>query len=308
MIISIPSILIGLGGKCLLNWTLVFIQRNNICQSFLGVFSVSLSVIDTALTLSVTTLHLHTDGYVILLGLKLTRFHVCLLVQIFGQIYSALQWPVVVLAGLDHFCTLTQRLQFTIARVRMLFCLSVTGFLLFLTALYVFLLSDFNPVLEEVPYNQIHQCWILSTSYTLQVAMLLLLSLGYAALHAGCSTRLWKDQNTDQSRTLSRKNVVYQTIHVFLNTWALFLFFLAVLLLLPVRIPAYLGMSVAWLSFVNSTLIAVLLCAVCPASQLAQGLAAVPPDSFCEWRFKFSLAEDDRTILHCENTHGTDSV
>ncbi|XP_020490925.2 probable G-protein coupled receptor 160 [Labrus bergylta] len=308
MMIPIPSILISLGGKCLLNWTLVFIQRNYICQSFLGVFSVSLSVIETALTLSVTTFHLHTDGYVILLGLKLTTFHVCLLVQIFGQIYNALQLPVVVLAGLDHFCTLTQCLQFTIAGVRMFFILSVTGFLWYLTALYVFLLSDFNPVLEEVSYNQIHQCWILRTSYTLQVALLLLLSLGYAALHAGCSTQLWKDQNTVQSRTFSRKNVVYQTLHVFLNTWALFLFFLAAFLLLPVGIPAYLAMNVVWLSFLNSTLIAVLLCAVCPAPQLAQGLAAVPPDSFCEWRYKFSLAEDDRTILHCENTHRAYSV
>lgn len=33
----------------------------------------------------------------------LTRYHVCVLVQILGQVYSALQWPVVVLAGLDHF-------------------------------------------------------------------------------------------------------------------------------------------------------------------------------------------------------------
>uniref|UniRef100_UPI0037E70440 probable G-protein coupled receptor 160 n=1 Tax=Semicossyphus pulcher TaxID=241346 RepID=UPI0037E70440 len=295
MNISIPSILLSLGGKCLLNWTLVFIQRKHICKSFMGVFSVSLAVVDTILALFVTTIHLHTDGYIILLGLKLTRFHVCLLVQIVGQVYSSLQWPVVVLAGLDHFCTHTRRLQPCTSRTRWVVCLFVTSLLWNLAALYVFLLSDFSPVLEDVPYNQIQRCWVFHTSQILQVAMLLLLTLGCAALYAGCHTRLSKDQITHQRCCLPEKDVVYQAIHIFLNTWALFLFLLAVLLLVPVGIPTYLDLNVAWLCFLNSLLIAVILCAVCPASQLAQGLAAVPPDSFCEWRFKFSSAAEDKT-------------
>lgn len=300
MNISIPSILLCLGGKLLLNWALVFLQRKHICKSFLGVFSVSLAVADTTLALSVTTLHIHVDGYVFLLGMKLTRHHVCLLVQVLGQVYSALQWPVVVLAGLDHFCTVTQRLQPTTARTRWIVCLLVSGLLWSLTALYIFLLSDFSPALEDVSHYQIHQCWVIHTSQTLQVAMVLLLTLGCAALHAGWSTRLLKnplkDQTTEQSRTRSRRNVVHQAVRIFLHTWALFLFFfLAVLLLLPVGIPAYLGLNIAWLCFLNSLLIALVLCAVCPASQLVQGLAAVPPDSFCEWRFKYSSAAEDKT-------------
>ncbi|XP_034559430.1 probable G-protein coupled receptor 160 [Notolabrus celidotus] len=293
MNISIPSILLGLGVKCLLNWALVFIQRNHICKSFLGVFSVSLAIIDTALTLCAAVVHLPDDGYIFFLGLKLTRLHVCLLVQILGQVYSNLQWPVVILAGLDHFCTLTRRLHIT--RARWLVWLFVSSFLWYLAVLYVFLLSDFNPILEDVTYNQIQQCWVFHSPQIMQVVIFLLLSLGYAALHAGYSNRLMKDQNTDKSTTLSGRDIVKQITHIFLSTWALFLFFLAMLLLLPVGIPAYLGLNVAWLSFLNSILIAVLLCAVCPASQLMQGLAAVPPDSFCEWRFKFSLAAEDRT-------------
>lgn len=300
MNISISSILLGLGGKCLLNWSLVFLQRSHICKSFLGVFSVSLAVADTLLTLSVTTFHIHADGYVLLLGFKLTRYHVCLLVQILGQVYSALQWPVVAVAGLDHFFTVTRGLQPNTARARQVVCLFVTGLLWYLTAVYVFLLSDFIPVMEDVSYNLIHQCWVFHTSQILQVAIFLLLALGCAALHAGCSTYLLKNpplrnQITDQSRAHSRRSVVHQALRIFLDTWALFLVFLAVLLLLPVGIPAYLGLNVAWLCFVNSLLIAIVLCAVCPASQLAQGLATVPLDSFCEWRFKFSLAAEDRT-------------
>ncbi|XP_073348225.1 probable G-protein coupled receptor 160 [Pagrus major] len=300
MNVSIPSILLGLGGKCLLNWTLVFLQRKHICKTFLGVFGVSLAIVDTTLTVCVTTVHTHTDGYVLLLGSKLTRYHVCLLVQIVGQVYSALQWPVVVLAGLDHFCTVTLRLQPTTAMARWFVWVLVTAFLWHLTALYVFLLSDFTPVMEDVPHHQIQQCLVFHTSQILQVAMLLLLTLGCVALHAGCSARLFKnspmnDQITDRSRAHTRRSVVHQAVHVFLNTWATFLVFLAVLFLPPMGVPAYLGLNAAWLCFLNSLLIAVVLCVVCPASQLAQGLAAVPPDSFCEWRFKFSLAAEDKT-------------
>lgn len=296
MIISIPSILLGLGVKCLLNWALLLIQKNHVCQSFLGVFSVSLAVIDTVMTLFVATVHLHNDGYILLIGVRLTRFHVCLLVQILGQVYSNLQWPVVVLAGLDHFCTLARRSDTTtITKARRLVYVFVSGCLWYISAVYVFLLSDFDPILENVPYNQIQQCWVFHTPQILQVFTFLLLSLGYAALHARYNKRLPKDQNTDQSTTLSRRTVVYQITHIFLSTWVLFLFFLAVLFLIPVGIPAYLGLNVAWLNFLNSILIALLLCAVCPASQLVQGLAAVPPDSFCEWRIKFNLAAETRT-------------
>ncbi|XP_070700883.1 probable G-protein coupled receptor 160 [Pempheris klunzingeri] len=297
MNVSIPSILLGLGGKCLLNWTLVFLQSNHICKSFLGVFSMSLAVVDTAQTLVVSTLHIHADGYVLLLDFMLTRYHICLLVQILGQVYSVLQWPVVVVAALDHFCTVMWRLQPTTARARVIVCVFVTGLLWYLTAVYVLLLSDFTPVLEDDSYNQIHRCWVFHTSQILQVSTCLLLTLGCAALHAGSNTQLLKNpplnvQTTDQ--THSRRNVVHQAMHIFLNSWALSLVFLAVLLLLPMGIPAYLGLNVAWLCFLNSLLITVVLCAACPASQLAQGLAAVPPDSFCKWRFKFSLATEDR--------------
>ncbi|KAM8727068.1 putative G-protein coupled receptor 160 isoform 1-T3 [Acanthopagrus schlegelii] len=297
MYVSVPSILVGLGGKCLLDWTLVFLQREHICKTLLGVFCISLAIVDSALAVCVTTVHVHADGYVLLLGSRLTRYHVCLLVQIVGQVYSALQWPVVVSAGLDHFCTVTLRLNSIATRTRWLACSLVTALLWLLTALYVFLLSDFTPVMEDVPHHQIHQCFVLHTSQILQVAMLLLLTLCCAALHAGCSARLFKnllkDQITDQTRAHARKSVVHQAVHVFLNTWALFLVFLAVLFLTCVEIPAYLGLNATWLCFLNSLLIAVVLCVACPASQLAQGLAAVPPDSFCEWRFTFSSAAED---------------
>ncbi|TNN58041.1 putative G-protein coupled receptor 160 [Liparis tanakae] len=300
MNISIPSILLGLGGKCLLNWALVILQRHDICKSLLGVFSVSLAVVDTILTLFFTALYLHADGFVFLLGLKLTRYHVCLLVQILGEVYNALQWPVAVAAGCDHFFTVARRLHAIPGRTRFIVCLLVTGVLWYVTVLYVFLLSDFRPVMEDVSHAEIYQCWIVHTTQILQIAMVLLLSLGCAVLHAGFSTRFLKnpplrDQVTEQSRARSRRDAVHRAVFTFLNTWAPFLCFLALLLLAPVGIPAYLGLNSAWLGFLNSFLIAVVLCAVGPARQITQGLSAVPPDSFCEWRFPFILSGEDRT-------------
>lgn len=303
MNISIPSLHLGLGGKCLLDWALVFLQRNHISRSFLGVFSISLAIADTALTLSVTTVHINGDGSVWLLGLKMTRHHICLLVQILGQVYDALQWPVAVLAGLDHLLTITQRGKPSCGRVRWFVYLLVVTLLWHLAAVYVFLLSDFTPVLEDVSHLQIHQCWVARTSHIPQVVTLLLLTLGCFVVQSWCRTKLLHSTALkDQSGAHS--SVTYQAAGTFLTTWALFLLLLAVLLLLPVGIPAHLGMNAAWICFLNSLLIAVVLCGVCPGVQLTKGCASVPPDSFCEWRFKFSLATaEDRTRLHEAKPH-----
>lgn len=303
MNISILSLQLGLGGKCLLDWALVFLQRNHILGSFLGVFSVSLAVADTALTLSVTTVHINGDGSVWLLGLRMTRHHICLLVQILGRVYDALQWPVVALAGLDHLLTITQRVKPSCGRVRWFIYLLITTLLWHLAAVYVFLLSDFTPVLEDVSHLQIYQCWIARTSHILQVVTLLLLTLGCFIVQSRSRTKLLHNTALkDQSGAHSRRSVVYQAAQTFLTTWALFLLLLAVLL--PVGIPAHLGMNAAWICFLNSLLIAVVLCGVCPGVQLAKGSASVPPDSFCEWRFKFSLAAaEDRTGLHEAKPH-----
>nr|XP_019956530.1 PREDICTED: probable G-protein coupled receptor 160 [Paralichthys olivaceus]XP_019956538.1 PREDICTED: probable G-protein coupled receptor 160 [Paralichthys olivaceus] len=295
---STLSILLGLGGKCLLNWVLVFLQRRHICRSFVGVFSVSLSVLDTAMTLIFVSIHIHAEGPLFLLDWQLTRYHTCLLVQILGQVHSVLQWPVVLVASLDHFCTVS--LPPASFRVKWIVYSFVTVLLWNLTALYVFLLSDFNPVLEDVSHYQINQCWVFHSTQILQVVTLLSLTQACAVLHAVCHSRLsqnpsLKNQITNQSRTLSRRSFVCQVLSMFLSTWAPLLIFLAVLLLLPVRIPSYLGLNVAWLCFLNSFLIALVLSVVCPTPQFAQGLAAVPADSFCEWRVKFNLAAEDRT-------------
>lgn len=296
MFISITSILLALGGKCLLNCFLVFFQRQHAGRSFLGVFSVSLAVFDAALTLTVTTVHICSDGVIVVFDYQLTSYHICLLTQIVGRVHTALQWPIVIMAALDSFCTVSQRLDAATLREKCLFYSSVAVFMWCLAALYVFLLSGFIPILEDVSYQRMERCWVFPSSQILHIALLLLFILGCAAFHAGRPTMLGlhiqlPSQNTrlqkltiDQSQNHSRRRFVQQALRTFLHTWTPFLVFLAVLLTLPEGIPSYLDLSVAWLCFLNSLLITLVLCAGCPASQLSRGLVEVPPDSFCVWK------------------------
>ncbi|XP_076004324.1 putative G-protein coupled receptor 160 [Genypterus blacodes] len=292
MNIPIPSILLALGGKCLLNCALVFLQRRHICRSFVGVFSVSLAIVDAALTLLFVALYFRADGYA-LLGFRLTGYHVCLLVQVLGRLHSSLRWPVVAVASLDHYATVSGTLLLGAKRARWILHSLVTGLLWHLACLYVFLLSDFIPVLEDVPLHQMQQCWVSSSSQA--DTALLFLALGGAVLYAGCPNLAARKQTNDQSQTCSRREVVHQSLCIFVKTWAFFLAFLAVIPLLPVGIPEHMELNVAWLCLLSSFVIGVVLCSVCPASHLARGLAEIPPDSFCEWRFKFSLAAEDKT-------------
>lgn len=285
MNISFPSVLLGLGGKCLLSWTLIFLQRRHIFWSFLGVFTISLATVDTALALSFTALYFHDDGSGWLLGVRLTKYHICVLVQILGQVCDVLHGPIVASAGLDHLFTVTQRVKASWARTRCFAYLLVAALHWCLAIFYVFLWSDFIPVMEDVPPHQIGQCWVAQTSQILYIVVFLLLTLGSFSLDSWCRTKILKntslqDQIVSQSGTHSRKHFVHQTTETFFTKWALFLLLLVMLQLLPVGIPAFLSMNAAWICFLNSLLIAVVLCGLCPVKDSV----SLPHDSFCEWR------------------------
>lgn len=58
--------------------------------------------------------------------------------------------------------------------------------------------------------------------------------------------------------------------------------------------PSHLGLNSAWLRFLHSSLIAVILCVVSPVPQLAQDVLEAPAVSFCKRRFEFSSAAVDK--------------
>lgn len=89
----------------------------------------------------------------------------------------------------------------------------------------------------------------------------------------------WKPKLQNKIYTQSR-SFVSQVLRVFLNTWTLFLVFLAVFLLLHMGVPSHLDLNVAWLSFLNGLLIA-----VCPALPWQQffPIASVVGDLILAW-------------------------
>lgn len=267
MYISSTHVLLTLGGKCLLNWVTLFLQKGQICSSFLGVFSVSLAVVDTLLTFSVAKIYTHGDEFVVLFGYLMTKYDPCLLLQLTGHISRAQQWPVFLVASVDRLCLVTQRLQAFIFRPTWLFYTSVTLSMWFLTALYLLLLYDFVP---DVSKRDTLRCRVFFSSQILHITLLLLLILTCATL-VSLSKPLPRSQTKEQRQTLCRP-FVQQTLQKFLHTWTPFLVFLAMLLCLPVGIPSYLDLNAVWLCFLNSLLVAIVLCAVCPSSPALQDL------------------------------------
>uniref|UniRef100_A0A3P8Y9T6 G-protein coupled receptors family 1 profile domain-containing protein n=1 Tax=Esox lucius TaxID=8010 RepID=A0A3P8Y9T6_ESOLU len=251
MDVSIPSILLGLGGKAVMGLALLLFHRSYLNHSFLGVFSLSLTLVDTLLSLFLSALYFQEN--MSLLGLHFTRHHICLLAQIAGFTYNCLLWPVAVVTGLDHFWT--NKIQ------------GPAVCLLWIVALvYVILGSGLIPVLGNQSPYQLNRCWVFTSAHTRRVDGTLLLTLACALVY------------TDRQ---GRAEVVHQLLWIFLNTWALFLVFLIVCLVCQVEIPGYLGLNVPWLCLLNSFLLGVVLCVRCPAPKLAQG--SVTTDGFCNW-------------------------
>ncbi|XP_037837986.1 probable G-protein coupled receptor 160 [Kryptolebias marmoratus] len=268
MYVSGLPILLTLGGKCLLNWVAVFLQKRQICRSFLGVFSVSLAVVDMALTFSFTKVYFHGDELVIVFGHLMTKYDVCLLVQLAGHISRVLQWPVVLMASVDHLCSGTRRLEAISSRPAWVIHSSATVLLWLLTALYLLLQYDFVP---DISKRDVLRCRVFHSLQVLHITLLLLLVLACTALFS-LIRPFPKSQITNQRQTPCRRSFVQQTLQDFHHTWTPFLVFLAGLPFLPVGIPSYLDLNVVWLHFLNSLLVAIVLCAVCPFSQVLQDL------------------------------------
>lgn len=314
MNIGLPALLFGLGGKCLLNWALILLQKNHIWRSFVCVFSLSLAFVDTILTLAVTFIHLQGDANI--LGLRITRYHFCLLVQILGYIYSSQHYSLLIITTLEHLYIVLRRLRHSIWKPTWAFQLFLTISVWVLSTFFVMKLSNVRPYLENVAHFQINQCWISSSSVISELAIVLsCLSLLWILWHLLTSIiQLARNPHSNyltilQSQIRPKLLFVAKVGRIFLDTWALFLLYLFFHIVTPVEMPSHLGLNCAWLCFANSLLVAVALCAVSPTSELAQGLAAVPPDSFCDWKKEFSLAKDLRHTLKArEMKNGKNNV
>ncbi|XP_030630476.1 putative G-protein coupled receptor 160 [Chanos chanos] len=252
----IPTLLLVLGLKSLLNWILVLIQRHHVVQSFSGFFSVSLAAIDTLLTFILAAICFLEDFF--FLGLRFTKYHICLLIQIICFIYGVLHWPVLLLMGLDHYCTLCPN-SVHIRWARKLTYAVGVSLLWILAVLYVFLLSGFCPALDDDSHQALQRCQVLSSPESYRVSFAVLLIVACFALYSQIPMDKWKSSLGHKRTFLAvhivgqpRTSVLKKTLFPFLSTWVSFITFVAFILVFKIEIPAYLSMNVPWLCFLNS--------------------------------------------------------
>ncbi|KAL4635857.1 putative G-protein coupled receptor 160 [Arapaima gigas] len=310
----IPSLVLVLSGKCLLNWIIVLLQRRHLGWSFLGFLCISLALVDSLLAFISSAIFLLQDVHI--LNLRITTHHICLLVQMACFMYSLLQWPVFLLIGLDHSWNLALH-PLPLHWSRRL-CYTLGVILIWAAALlYVLSASSFYPDIGEEFHLLLRKCRVFSSPQSTQVFVVLLLTLACALLHS-CPVFLtptamgWEpvvvalpvqasNLSVTPKRQLSSRLVLHMALRSFLNAWMPFVVLQIILLLFQVDIPAYLDLNVLWLCFLNSFTVGAVLWS--RSQVLGVGKDLVFTDGFCQWDFSSVFADDGNS-----STEQLDSV
>ncbi|KAI4881659.1 hypothetical protein NFI96_008817 [Prochilodus magdalenae] len=270
MEVSIPTLLLLLWLKALLNWLVVLIQWPHMVRTFSGFFCISLALMDTFLDVMVTQIFLLEDFSIS--GMRFTKYHICLLVQVVGFICGVLHWPAFILIGVDTYSTASTMEEVRWPRKLAYFWGTV---LLWVPAtLYIFWRPDSSPIMEDLLQEQ---CELTSRSQSIQVAAVLLLALAAVLLYTSVPDEMGR---WFQSRARLRRSA-----GAFLSTWSSFLVLLAFLVGFQVEIPCYLDMNVPWLCLLHSFHITLTLksCSCLWCSQKEGKNTERAADSACVW-------------------------
>ncbi|XP_067309346.1 probable G-protein coupled receptor 160 [Pseudorasbora parva] len=279
---SVPSLLLVLWLKSLLNWLVVVVQRHYMIRTFSGFFCISLALIDSLLSFVLSAIFYLED--VNISGWHFTRYYICLLTQIACFIYSILHWPVFLLVGLDNFWTIsssrntswTQKLTY-IAGVCLLWILA---------ALYVFWVPDVALLLGD---DEKHHCKLFSSPQTSQVLAALLLTITCVVIYSYAPFEKWRVPVSLHSTQQYCLVCLRRVMHTLLSTWASFL---ALMIISPlIEMDAHLQLNVVWLSFLNSFSVALALCGHSFASNSKKSDTIT--DVFCSWYFCFTYGDDE---------------
>ncbi|KAG2463385.1 GP160 protein, partial [Polypterus senegalus] len=306
LISYISSVLLVLTGKSLLNVVIVGLHLQHMVKSFMGYFCISLALLDILLCVCLSLIYYFEDFT--FLGFRFTKYHICLVIQIVSYTYGILHWPVLALAGIDYFLMLplyTHPLSFA----RKMTCITLTIALWISALFYVFVFSDFHPIMQDMSHVFMYQCLIFTShqcSSVTTIIMFLLLctilycrsgfinlmkSLGSLSVYEGPP---WSLSYTSQwEESAMRKQLLSNITLCFLATWMPFIFLQAVVLFLRADIPAYLDLNVPWLCFLNSFLIGTVYWL---RNQEVGMKSSAFPDGFCCWNFSYSLENETHLV------------
>lgn len=291
------ALLLIMLGKVLLNLFLLRIRRQTLRGSFMAHFCTSLALLDLVLLVTMFFIFCFKDFMV--LGIRFTTYHICLLAQIMSIAYGILHYPVALMAGLDYYLTIAKR---TSSHVCQRSVYTATVVLTWISVLCYVLTLPSNAVgLDRNIYNSGYQCpfYISSQSYWLSVGMLLIICMAFVLRWSEVRDMvqpikliLYKSETVlffphvpECSPRDCAKHFLTRLLVCFVGNWAPFVFLQMLIVLLGVQIPAYIEMNVPWLYFVNSFLIAVAYWIRRQQIELAEEVWGV--DAFVNWKFCF---------------------
>nr|XP_056706568.1 probable G-protein coupled receptor 160 [Euleptes europaea] len=282
-------------GKVLLNLFLLRIRRQTQRESFMVHFCISLAVLDLVLLVTMFLIFYFRDF--MLLGIRFTTYHICLLGQIMAITYGVLHYPIALMAGLDYYLTISRTSAFTTCR-RLLYTAAVV--LTWISVLCYVLTLPSSAIGLDI-YNSGYQCpfYISSQSYWLSLGMLSIICLAFVlcwseviAMVQPVKLIWYRDETVlffphmpECSPRDCAKHFLTRLLVCFVGNWAPFVFLQMLIVLLDVQIPAYIEMNVPWLYFISSFLIAVVYWIRRQQMELTEEAWDVDP--FVSWKFCF---------------------
>ncbi|XP_015279722.1 PREDICTED: probable G-protein coupled receptor 160 [Gekko japonicus] len=281
--------------KVLLNQFLLRIRRQTLRGSFMVHFCTSLAVLEPVRLVTMFFIFYFQDF--MLLGLRFTTYHICLLAQIIAITCGILHYPIALMAGLDYYFTITRAMTSNVCR-RSWYTVAVV---LTLIIIIYFIVIGHVTGLDKNLHKSGYQCpfYISSQTYWLSLGMLSTISIVFVLCWSEVremaqpmklilyksETVLFFPHGPDCSPRDCARHFLTRLLVCFVGNWAPFVFLQMLLVLLGVRIPAYLEMNVPWLYFINSFLIAVAYWIGRRQIGLTEEVWSIDP--FVSWKFCF---------------------
>ncbi|XP_008047689.1 probable G-protein coupled receptor 160 [Carlito syrichta] len=285
-------------GKILLNILTLGMRRKNTHQNFMEYFCISLAFVDLLLLVNISIISYFRDF--VLLGIRFTKYHICLLTQIISFTYGFLHYPVFLIACLDYCVNVskTTKLSFKCQKLFYLFAV-----MLIWISVFTYVLGDpaiYQSLQAQNVYSYRCPFYVSIQSYWLSVFMVMTLLIAFIVSWSEVipliqairvtsymnETVLYFPLSSHSSCTVrSKKALLSQLLVCFLGTWLPFVGLQGTLLILQVQIPAFIEMNIPWLYFVNSFLVAAVYWF--NDHKLSLEDIALPLDPFVHWKCCF---------------------
>lgn len=285
-------------GKILLNFLTLGMRRKTTHRTFMGCFCVSLALVDILLLANISIIACSRDF--VLLGMRFTKYHICLFTQIISCAYGVLHYPVFFIACVDYYLNFSKTANLPIKWQKPLYILTV---IFIWISVLTYVLGD-PAIYQSLKARSVHssQCpvYVSEQGYWLSFSMLTVLSVALVSCWADVLALVQEIRVTSyMNETVlyfpspphllhpvnAKRRLLPKYIICFLGTWLPFVFLQVIVLSVKVQIPAYIEMNIPWLFFVNSFLIAVV--SWCTCRELTLQSLVLPVDPFVNWKYCF---------------------